>query len=143
MKHLLIPLLFLSACGKGDPGTDGTAGTNGTNGKNGTSSLTVTSDVKCDGTSILGVGLHYEVIHFTGNAQFVTCNVYDTSRDHGRSYYLPNTPAGTCYTVYDIQTASGGYWSFSYSGSTYQAQYIDPGSANDGVIYTFSSCVAL
>lgn len=142
--------LFLCDCGgsKGDAGPAGAAGAQGQAGATGTAGLTVTSDIKCNTTSSgLNLGFIYEIVQFTGGTKFVTCSIYSTSETHSQSHYWPTSQSGntngTCLLTNDVDTASSGYWNFSYSNGTAQAVYTDSSSVNNGATITFPSCTVV
>lgn len=145
MKNLAFAFC-LAACGQpgqaGPPGPRGPTGVDGPMGSTGPTGpgFSFKSQLLCQKLS-QGANFHYYTALFDNGARYVTCQI-DSSADSfsATAFYPPGQPGATtgyCALVYDIDTPSGGYWSFQLVLP--QAQYHDVGSASNGLAVTFGS----
>lgn len=149
MHKYLLFILFLSACG-GSSGSDGAAGAVGLNGTNGTAGLTVSSEFFCgsvDGGSGTSLTFKYQSVKYTTGDRDVNCSIADSAHQYSAEtfYRVGSTGAttGSCILGYDLDGASGGFWTYTSSGGTNQVVYTDGGSGHNGYLYNLAGCVSL
>lgn len=150
MKYALFTLILfiLISCGtagskgekgdKGDIGTDGIDGVTGTNSING---ATIQSGFSCSKVSS-GILIFYKSVLFTTGDRWVACTISNALESTGTGYYKNSQTGATtagCLASFDLDSASGGFFSFSITSSTKTAVYNDTGSVNNGLTVTFTS----
>lgn len=153
MKNMVL-ILFLVGCGSakegppGPAGQDGAAGVNGATGAMGATgspgatgangnSFDIQSKMSCFSNG--PAAFFYYTALFTNGVRYTSCEITDTLNGYSSSTFYAagqlGVTTGHCSVVYDIDTGTGGYWTFQMSPP--QAQYHDIGSASDGNIRSF------
>lgn len=145
MIRILFALsVFLVACGAGVPGPEGPAGPAGAAGKDGTNGKSVTALVtkSCSQVS-RGWDFAYSTVLFSSGDRWVSCTAAGAALGSSESAYYGSKQVGAttgdCSLFADVDTATGGYWSFTIL-PTPQAVYHDAGSASDGNTVVFGVC---
>ena len=138
-KLYLVPLVVLLANCGGSPGEQGPAGPAGTAG------FTLKSNKRCVKTDT-GSGLYlifqYQILEFTSGDRFMNCSLDYSDSTYSQTMFFP---AGTakgdraeCIMVFDVDSASYGFWTFTTVGGTSKAVYSDTGSSKNNYTVTFS-----
>lgn len=90
-----------------------------------------------------GLLFNYTVTNFTNGDKFITCGVADASIGLVGSYYWKWNLIGAneegCRVVFDVDSASVGYWIFERTSGTRRATYDDPDSGEHGLTVNFSA----
>lgn len=126
---------------RGDAGPPGPAGDAGAPGTPGAPGVLVAANRGCSKISG-GLLFKYSTTSFSNGDRFVTCDVAGTGWTVSSSYYWLSTQPGAataqCTLVFDVDTASGGWWSFADSPDI-RATYNDATSASHGSFVLFGS----
>jgi len=150
MKKLLgIFSLLLIGCGgvdglQGPAGPAGPAGSQGDIGPLGPSA-SISSITRCSKSANSLVYI-YTVTTYSGGAKYVTCEVdgglIQTFTGSMYQYFEAGAVLEGCLVSWDLDAASGGWWTFSNTGSSRTAVYNDSVSASDGntVAFATSDC---
>lgn len=120
----------------------GQDGTNGSNGTNGTNGLTISSIKYCKKTSG-SITFDHNIVTYSTGDKWVYCAISNALDTFSASVmYLAAQNGATnesCIIVYDLDSASSGWWNFSLSGTTRTAVYSDAASASNGTTLTFAT----
>jgi hypothetical protein len=127
--------LSLTACGSSTQSA--------TIGKAGADGMTISSGFNCSKISGASLFIFQGVTYSTGDV-FSSCEVTGASLQSSSSKFYKSTQPGAasfyCSLTFDSEApASGGYWTFSASGTTKKATYTDSGAVMNGTVVTFSS----
>lgn len=102
----------------------------------------VTSSTRCYKVNG-GYSYEYLITDFTNGDKFVSCNVWGSAMASSNSIYWKSTLIGatneSCYSYYDIDAASAGFWTFSKTTGVRKVMYTDAGSASNGAVVTYAS----
>lgn len=143
-------LLTMTACGSSDaPTLQDTATASASPTATPTSvenDLTVSSGILC-GKLDTGIGTSlnftYESVFYLSGDRFVYCEVADTAKSYSAAFvYKSGSTAaatGSCQLVYDVDSASFGYWTFTSQSGTTKAKYTDSPSTHNNYTYTYVS----
>lgn len=153
MKRLPSLLLCFSllACGgmegppgpvgpQGQTGSQGPVGPTGPKGDAGEDGSGLVSFYTCTGSAVVGsLQRNFDAARydFADGSVLTSCDIRDSSREYSEIYLYKSTHVGAvtgaCLIVYDVDTASSGYWTLSVSTTgVATARYSDPGSAWEG-----------
>lgn len=155
MKRAFLAVIVavgLSGCGVGQEGPEGpqgpagpqgsagATGARGPAGDAGISGLDLSQWVSCVKTQG-GLLFEYGVTRFTSGDAMTRCAVAGTGWTVSNSYVYPVEKAGAanglCILTYDVDAATGGYWTFTTT--TGGAVYTDSGSTSNGSTVTFAT----
>jgi hypothetical protein len=129
---------------KGDPGADGV---DGADGKDGADGLDVVASTLCIGSVPNSpILLTYSIVEYSNGDAFVNCSVADGFYESSASSFFDAKQVGAhqlgCYAVRDDGDGDGGYWAFTLNSGTYNAEYKDVTSGNDGYRFVFAGADA-
>ena len=119
-----------------------TVNVKGTDGTNGTNGLTISSIKYCSKTTG-GATFKNNIVTFSTGDKHIYCEISNSLNTYSASIFYRSVQTGatteSCLIVYDIDTATAGFWNFALSGSTRAATYSDSGSASNGTVITYAS----
>lgn len=134
-----VVLVLLAVAVLGCEGPMGPEGPRGHDGPPGASGISVASSFICGlpitQGDIFAYQAVYSVVEYDDGAVWAGCSVNDADVTSSRSqFYAPGQVGAAthlCSVVHDVDTPSGGYWTFQRDTVGYYARYEDPGSISD------------
>lgn len=139
--------MFSAACGSDGPtGSQGVEGATGPKGSNGTSGETTASKIICqanDSGSGLSLIYTYESVSYSNGDRLVIGTVSGSVVASTETLLYSSTEVGATTgginVVYDVDSAGGGYWTFTSESGVTKTVYNDVTSAHNGYTFAFTS----
>ena len=125
------------ACGSEPSVSALTTGPQGPSGE----SIQIESIFNC--TKISTYFFSYQGVTYSTGDVFVRCEISDNISSFSTSNFYKSTQSGasnySCVLTFDVDTASAGFWQFTFTSGTKKAVYSDTGSGSNGSTLTYAS----